>query len=154
MESTGTPGVPAREPYGTCKVHVRYLATPWPKKTQITHRTFVHVATKSRNAYEWSRAVGMGSRTGLWPLGSPYEIILFRRGWSHAYGRSMVICFLWNHYNPYVYPTSSIRCTYGNRTGSASCGCLTGLWTRNCLCGAIRNSKHPYVVHKSHERLF
>ena len=39
MESTMGPRVLAREPYGTFKVHVRYLATPWPNNTQITHRT-------------------------------------------------------------------------------------------------------------------
>ena len=37
----------------------------------------------------------VGSRTGLWPLGSPHEIILLRCAWSHAYGRSMAyLCSL------------------------------------------------------------
>ena len=39
MKSTGALKVPARGPYGTCEVQVRYLATPWPKNPQITHRT-------------------------------------------------------------------------------------------------------------------
>ena len=48
----------AREPHGIFKVHVRYLATPWPNNTQIT-RTPVGMWPQ-RNAYERSRAVGRG----------------------------------------------------------------------------------------------
>ena len=48
MKSTGAPRVPAREPYGTCKVHVWYLATLWPKNMQITHRTPVCIWPQHR----------------------------------------------------------------------------------------------------------
>ena len=83
MKSTGAPRVPACEPYETCKVYERYLATPWPKNTQITHRTPVCMWPLHRvMPTSGPGPKELGSRTGLWPLGYPYEIILFRCAWS------------------------------------------------------------------------
>ena len=81
------------------------------------------------------------------PLGSKYEIILFRCAWSHARGRSMGYMYslesLESVHLPYVWAP------YG------PCGRLTGLWTPvTARAGPVRFSKHSYVVHKSHEVLF
>ena len=67
MESTGAPRVPAREPYGTCRVQVRYLATPWPKNTQITH---------------W-RHVCMWPQQPVMPTRAPGPMTLRKSVWNH-----------------------------------------------------------------------
>ena len=77
------------------------------------------------------------------PVGSPYESILLRCAWSHAYGRSTGSLCIFDHgvCVPYgfrkgvPYRLGSVSCTCRNRTGpcrcrKGSCGCRTGLATR------------------------
>ena len=64
-----------------------------------------------------------------------------------------VICVLWN----FRIRSSTLRVPYGARMGTvrALADALTARKDAvTARAGSVRISKHPYVVHKSHERLF
>ena len=46
--------------YGTCEIHVRYLATLWPKNMPVCMWPQHRIMTKPHPTYEWYRAVGLG----------------------------------------------------------------------------------------------
>ena len=129
MKSTGAPRMPAREPYGTCKVHVRYLATPGPKNMQITHRTPVCMWPQHR-----IMRVVPGCRM-LWVVRAydPWEV----RVRNHPSSMCMVTCIR-AFFGLSVFfvivrtRTSTLRVPYGPRMG-----------TVRVLADALWADEHP-----------
>ena len=135
MESTGAPRVPAHGPYTEPVRYTYGMLQPRDQRTRGNQQNVcMHVTTTSHN----KQVVPGRSTWGDVRAYDTWEVrmkssVFDVHGRMHT-GVQWVIWVLWNRYNPYVYPTGSVRCT---------CGHLRMPYrfvnTHNCSCGTRKD---------------